>query len=154
MKYLSLILGVLLLAQVAGQTGSTGASDRKYIVLPRAASIANAPFSEAVFANNTLYVAGQIGLDPATGKPGAIPEDEARLALDSVKKILEAAGMNMDDLVSVQVFCSDVANFDAFNSVYRPYFHGNFPARAFLGAGKLLFGARYEVTGIAVKRPK
>jgi 2-iminobutanoate/2-iminopropanoate deaminase len=150
---------VLLLAQTAGQSGSqtgtmSGASDRKYIVLPRPASIATAPFSEAVQAGNTLYVAGQIGLDPATGKPGETPEGEARLALDSVKKILEAAGMNMDDLVSVQVFCADVANFDAFNGVYRTYFHGNFPARAFVGSGKLLFGARYEVMGIAVKRPK
>jgi 2-iminobutanoate/2-iminopropanoate deaminase len=148
-----------LLAQTAGQSGSqtgtmSGASDRKYIVLPRPASIATAPFSEAVQAGNTLYVAGQIGLDPATGKPGETPEGEARLALDSVKKILEAAGMNMDDLVSVQVFCADVANFDAFNGVYRTYFHGNFPARAFVGSGKLLFGARYEVMGIAVKRPK
>ncbi|MFZ0818536.1 MAG: Rid family hydrolase [Candidatus Acidiferrales bacterium] len=156
MKSLYLILGMLLLSQTAGQTGSqggstSGLSDRKYIVLPRAASIATAPFSEAVLAGNTLYVAGQIGLDPATGKPGATPDGEARLALDSVKKIIEAAGMTMDDLVSVQVFCSDVANFDAFNGVYRTYFHGNFPARAFVGSGKLLFGARYEVMGIAVK---
>jgi 2-iminobutanoate/2-iminopropanoate deaminase len=60
----------------------------------------------------------------------------------------------MDDLVSVQVFCSDVANYDAFNAVYRTYFHGEYPARAFLGSGKLLFGARYEVMGIAVKAQK
>jgi 2-iminobutanoate/2-iminopropanoate deaminase len=151
MKTLSLIFGVLLLAQAAGQTG---ANDRTYVVLPRPAAIANAPFSEAVLAGNTLYVAGQLGLDPVTEKPGATPEDEARLALESVKRIIESAGMNMDDLVSVQVFCADVSNFDAFNSVYRTYFHGNFPARAFLGSGKLLFGARFEVMGIAVKRTK
>jgi len=149
MKPVALVFGLLLLAQSAGQTG---ANDRKYIVLPRPAAIANAPFSEAVLAGNTLYVAGQIGLDPSTGKPGATPEEEARLALESVKRTIESAGMNMDDLVSVQVFCSDVANFDAFNGVYRTYFHGNFPARAFLGSGKLLFGARFEVMGIAVKR--
>ena len=70
----------------------------------------------------------------------------------SVKGTNEAAVMSMDDPVTVQVFCADVANFDAFNVVYRTYFHGNFPARAFLGSGKLLFGARFEVTGIAVKR--
>jgi 2-iminobutanoate/2-iminopropanoate deaminase len=91
-------------------------------------------------------------LDPATDKPGATTEEEARLALESVKRIIEAAGMGMDDLVSVQVYCEDVANFGAFNGVYRTYFHGNFPARAFLGSGKLLFGARFEVMGIAVKR--
>ncbi len=149
MKSISLVLGLLLFAQIAGRSS---ANDRKYIVLPRAAAIANAPFSEAVLAGNTLYVAGQIGTDPKTGKPGETPELEARLALDSVKKIIETAGMTMDDLVSVQVFCSDVSNFDAFNGVYRTYFHGNYPARAFVGSGKLLFGARYEVMGIAVKR--
>jgi enamine deaminase RidA (YjgF/YER057c/UK114 family) len=58
----------------------------------------------------------------------------------------------MDDLVSVQVFCSDVGHYDAFNRVYRTFFSGEFPARAFLGSGTLLFGARFEVQGIAVRR--
>ena len=62
--------------------------------------------------------------------------------------------MSMDDLVSVQVYCSDVSLFDTFNGVYRGYFHGNYPARAFLGSGKLLFGARFEVLGIAVVKKK
>jgi enamine deaminase RidA (YjgF/YER057c/UK114 family) len=52
----------------------------------------------------------------------------------------------------VQVFCSDVAHYDAFNKVYRTYFKKEFPARAFLGSGKLLFDARFEVQGVAVKR--
>ena len=109
-------------------------------------------FSEAVLAGNTLYISGHLGIDPKTGKPGATPEEEARFVMESVKRTVEAAGMTMDDIVSVQVFCSDVSVFDAFNSVYRTYFHGNYPARAFIGAGKLLFGARFEVQGIAVKK--
>ncbi len=64
---------------------------------------------------------------------------------------MEAAGLTMDDLVSVQIFCSDVSFFESFNSVYRTYFHGEYPARAFLGSGKLLFDARFEVQGIAVR---
>lgn len=60
--------------------------------------------------------------------------------------------MAMDDLVYLQVFCSNVAHYDAFNSVYRTYFKKEFPARAFIGSGPLLFGARFEVQGIAVKR--
>lgn len=162
MKPLSLILGLLMLGHVVGRAGagqasgaaqSGGASsDRKYIVLPRASAIATAPFSEAVLAGNTLYVAGQIGVDLTAQKMALTPEQEARNALDAMKKIIESAGMTMDDLVSVQVFCSDVANFDAFNGVYRTYFHGHYPARAFVGSGKLLFNARYEVMGIAVKR--
>ncbi len=126
-------------------------ADRKYIVL-RPASANPAPFSEAVLSGNTLYVAGHIGLDPQTGKPGATPEEEARLVMESVKRTVEAGGMSMDDLVSVTIYCSDVADYNAFNGVYRTYFHGNYPARAFIGSGKLLFGARFEVQGIALKR--
>jgi enamine deaminase RidA (YjgF/YER057c/UK114 family) len=58
----------------------------------------------------------------------------------------------MDDLVFVQVFCSEVAHFEAFNEVSRTYFRREFPARAFIGSGKLLFDARFEMQGIAVKR--
>ena len=130
-------------------------NDRKHIVMQRATPAAqNAPFSEAVLVGNTLYVGGHIGLDPKTGKPGATPEEEAKLVMDSVKHTIEAAGMDMDDLVSVQVYCSDVSFFNAFNGVYRTYFHGQYPARAFLGSGKLLFDARYEVLGTAVKKSK
>jgi 2-iminobutanoate/2-iminopropanoate deaminase len=125
--------------------------EHKRIVLERPVGN-DAPFSEAVLAGDTLYIGGHIGLDPKTGKPGATPEEEARLMLDSFKRTIEAAGMSMDDLVAVQVFCSDVTLFDVFNSVYRTYFQGAYPSRAFLGSGKLLFDARFEVQGIAVKR--
>jgi 2-iminobutanoate/2-iminopropanoate deaminase len=86
---------------------------------------------------------------------GQVPDDpaeEARVLLDSVKATLEEAGMTMDDLVYVQIFCADVADYDAFNSVYRSYFTQEFPARAFLGSGTLLFGASFEMQSIAVKR--
>jgi enamine deaminase RidA (YjgF/YER057c/UK114 family) len=58
----------------------------------------------------------------------------------------------MDDLVSVQIFCSDVSQYDAFNTVYRTFFKQEYPARAFLGSGTLLNNARFEVQAIAVKR--
>jgi len=58
----------------------------------------------------------------------------------------------MDDIVYVQIFCSDVAHYQAFNAVYRTYFTKEYPARAFIGSGTLLFDARFEVQGIAVKR--
>jgi 2-iminobutanoate/2-iminopropanoate deaminase len=112
----------------------------------------NPPYSKAVFSGETLYLAGHIGLDPRTGKPGATAEQEERLMMDSFKKTVEESGISMDDLVSVTVFCSDVSDYDKFNGVYRSYFHESFPARAFIGSGKLLFGARFEVQGIAVRR--
>jgi len=114
---------------------------------------ANYPFSDAVWAGDTLYVSGHIGLDPQTSKPPATATEEARLVMDAFKKTLEAAGLQMNNLVSLQIFCSDVSLFGEFNVVYRTYFPDNeFPARAFLGSGKLLFDARFEVQGIAVKR--
>lgn len=132
MKIASLTLAFVLMLTL---TAISADSDRKYIVLQRNAA-KSAPFSEAVLAGNTLYISGHLGIDPKTGKPGATPEEEARLVMESVKRTVEAAGMSMDDIVSVQVFCSDVSVFDEFNSVYRTYFHGNYPARAFIGAGK------------------
>jgi len=113
---------------------------------------ANLPFSDAVWAGDTLYLSGHLGLEAATGRPPANATDEARLMLDAFKKTVESAGLTMNDLVSLQIFCSDVSLFDEFNAVYRTFFADGYPARAFLGSGKLLFNARFEIQGIAVKR--
>jgi reactive intermediate/imine deaminase len=123
---------------------------RKHINLPGRA--VTAPFSDAVLAGDTLYLAGRIGLDPATRKPPATAEAEARNVLDQFKTVLAEAGMTMDDLVSVQVFCSDVSLFDTWNKIYPSYFTKELPARAFIGSGPLLFGARFEMQAIAVRR--
>jgi reactive intermediate/imine deaminase len=125
-------------------------SDRRHIPGPRP----DLPFSAAVVVGNTIYLAGQIGLEAKTNKPPEKVEDEARLVMEEIKKALAASGGGMDDLVYVQVFCSDVAHYGAFNAVYRTYFKDKFPARAFVGSGKLLFNARFEVQGIAVRNVK
>src|ERR1700682_5163787 len=121
------------------------ASDRKYVVEPRSADRKGLPFSDAVLAENTLFVAGHIGLDPKTNMPPASPEEEARLVMDGIKQTVESAGLTMDDMVSIQVFCTDLKLYDTFNAVYKTYFHGDYPARAFVGIDKLLRGGRYEV---------
>ena len=108
------------------------------------------PFSGAVWVGNTFYVSGMLGLEG--GQVPETAEQEAANVLDGVKGVLEGEGLTMDDLVVVQVFASDVADYGAFNSVYRTYFTSEFPARAFLGSGPLLFGARFEVMGTAVRR--
>lgn len=127
------------------------AQDSRTFVQPRSADDADVlPFSGAVRVGDTLYLSGSIGL--VDGKVPEDPADEARAVLDFIKGTLEAAGMTMDDLVSVQVFCSDVAHYGAFNAVYKTYFTKEYPARAFIGAGRLLFDARFEVQGIAIKR--
>jgi len=125
------------------------AQDRKYIV---ASPQSNLPFSNGVLVGDTLYIAGHLGLDSQTGKPPAEAEEEARLVMEAVKKTVEDAGMTMGDIVMIQVHCPDLSLYAAFNKVYRTYFQDAFPARAFLGSGKLLRDARFEVLGIAVKR--
>jgi len=110
------------------------------------------PYSHAVVAGDTIYIAGSIGVDPKTGKVPEDPMDEAKLAMDSMKSKLELAGATMDDLVSVQVFCPDLSLYADFNELYASYFDTGAPARAFVGSGALLFGARFEINGIAVKQ--
>jgi 2-iminobutanoate/2-iminopropanoate deaminase len=108
-------------------------------------------FSGAVMAGDTLYVSGTLDVDRATGKPPADARDGAKIVLDNIKRTVEGAGLTMDDLVWVQIFTSDLSYYGAFNEVYRTYFKGPLPARAFIGAGALLSGAHFEVMGVAVR---
>jgi reactive intermediate/imine deaminase len=113
----------------------------------------DAPFSDGILVGNTLYLAGRIGLDPKTGKPPAEVEDEIKLMLDSLKGTLTQAGMTMDDLVYVQIACTDLSLFDKFNPIYKSYFTTkDYPAREFIGAGSLLRGGHFELQAIAVHR--
>jgi 2-iminobutanoate/2-iminopropanoate deaminase len=126
---------------------------RRYI--PPAQGLPGAPqppFSAAVEVKDTLYVSGMIDIDPKTGKPPATPEEGAKLVLDAFKATLEGAGYTMNELVQVQIFAKDLADFPTFNKVYVTYFDGPKPARAFIGAGNLLAGAHFEVMGIAVRK--
>ncbi len=133
---------------------SANAADRKYIIDPRPADTKALPFSDGVLVGNTLYIAGHIGLDSKTGMAPADAEQEAHLVMDGIKRTVEEAGLSMDDVVSVQIFCTDLKLYDTFNAVYKTYFHGDFPARAFVGTDKLLRNGHYEVMGIAIKRSR
>lgn len=146
-KQIALIM--LIIGFVA--TGSAAAGESRSYVDARSATDENVlPFSGAVLAGDTLYISGSLGLKD--GKVPADPSEEARLVMDSIKRNVEAAGMNMDDLVSVQIYCSDVTHYQKFNDVYKTYFTKQYPARAFIGAGTLLFNARFEVVATAVRR--
>jgi reactive intermediate/imine deaminase len=124
--------------------------ERKHIQL--GGPTAGLPFSDAVLVNGTLYLSGRIGLDPTTGRVPDDPEHEARFMLDGFATVLQHAGMGMHDLVYVTVYCTDLALYDLFNRVYRTYFGEELPARAFIGAGSLLRGGRFEMQAIALKR--
>ena len=143
-----LVLGILTVSGLSSEPGPQAA--RKAIDLP--GKTVQAPFSDAILAGNTLYLAGRIGLDPKTGKAPDKVEYEIKILLDGEKEVLAQAGMSMDDLVYVQIFCTDLSLFDKFNPIYKSYFSKEMPARAFIGAGSLLRGGHFELQAIAVKR--
>lgn len=150
MKITVSALGVILLFSISTLAAD---ADHKHVVLDQSPARSNFPFSDAVVVGDTLYLAGTVGFDK-DGKLPATVEDEAKTAMENVKKVLESQGMTMDDLVAVQVYGTDFSLYQKFNDVYRTYFHGGFPARAFIGAASLIRGAHFELTGIAVKRSK
>jgi 2-iminobutanoate/2-iminopropanoate deaminase len=135
---------------VRGASSQAPAATRRAIRLPE--DNPQAPFSGGILAGNTLYLAGRIGLDK-TGKAPAEIGDEVKLLLDQIKATLEQAGMTMDDLVYVQIACTDLSLFDKFNGIYRTYFTTkDLPAREFIGAAALLRGGHFELQAIAVRR--
>ena len=153
MRLLALTIAVSLVSPVAAQTTVTHYPARGATPPGAAAGGPGPAFSGAVMAGDTLYVSGTTDNDPATGKPPPEVKDGARLVMGNIKAAVERAGLTMNDLVWVQVFASDLKDYAVFNEVYRTYFTGPLPARAFLGAGSLLGGAHFEVMGVAV-RPK
>jgi 2-iminobutanoate/2-iminopropanoate deaminase len=141
------------LALAFGAHAAAADTDRQFINGERSAAQTPPPISDAVLVGNTLYISGHLSIDPKTGQVPADPQAEAKLVMERVKRTVELAGLTMDDVVSMQIFCTDLALFEPFNSVYRTYFPHGFPARAFLGASALLRGAHFEVLGVAVRKP-
>ena len=151
MRVISLIVAAALIVGLLISAGlSQTSTSVKYINVPGRSD--DLPYSNAVLAGKTMYLAGAIGVDPSTGAPPEDVRKEVKIVLDGMKSRLEGVGMTMDDLVSVQVFCPDLSLYDAFNEVYRTYFKDHYPARGFIGSGPLLRGGRFEVMGVAVKR--
>jgi 2-iminobutanoate/2-iminopropanoate deaminase len=136
-----------------GAQAAAADTDRQFINGERSTAPTPPPISDGVLVGNTLYISGHLGLDPKTNRAAEDPQVEAKVVMDRIKRTVESAGLTMDDVVSMQVYCTDLALYDTFNSVYRGYFPHGFPARAFLGASALLRGAHFEVLGIAVRRP-
>ena len=108
------------------------------------------PYSQAMVAGNTLYVAGQGPFDPKTGKMAATFEEQAVQVFENIKAIVVAGGATLGDVVKVNVYLADLANFSKMNEVYKRYFTEDYPARATVGT-QLLGGMGIEVECIAVK---
>ena len=148
----NLIFGAMLCVTIASLAYAMDdkRTERQYFTSEAMAAL-NLPFAEAVLVGDTLYISGAGGLDLETMSVPEGPKEEARLLMESFKSTLAMADMTMDDLVSITIYCPDITLYRDFNEVYRAYFNGDFPARAFIGSGPLLFGMRFEMQGIAVR---
>ena len=110
------------------------------------------PYTPGILAGNTLYISGNLGREPASGRlvSGGI-EAETRQSMANIRQILQNAGMDFKDVVAVTAYISDFKNFDKFNAVYREYFPKDPPARATVQVAALNLGAQVELQMIAVK---
>lgn len=121
------------------------------VIAAQNAPAALGPYSHAVLAGNTLYLSGQLGLDPATGVLAASVTEQAEQGLKNLGAILKAAGMDYSDVVKTTVFLADINDFNAVNEVYARFFTSNFPARSCVQVAALPKGALFEVEAVAVK---
>ena len=108
------------------------------------------PYSLAIESDGTLYLSGQIHIDPAKGElvQGDIGE-QTRQCLENLKSVLEAAGYSFANVVKTTVFLADMADFPAMNEVYATYMIEPFPARSTIQVAALPLGARVEIEAVA-----
>jgi len=114
---------------------------------------AGVPLSEAVRVGDTLYLSGQIGIQPGTLKlvPGGLKEEAAQ-TLSNIRTTLEAHGYSMRDVIKCTVMLADIAQWGDFNEIYKAHFSAPYPARSALGASGLALGAKVEVECIAATK--
>jgi len=127
-------------------------SGMKRIISTTAAPGAIGPYSQAVEINGTLYISGQVPIDPATGKivEGGITEQTTQ-ALKNIKAILTAAGYSLNDVVKSTCLLSDMSDFKAMNEVYAKFYTTDQPARAAFAVKGLPLGALIEIETVASK---
>jgi len=125
----------------------------KKVIATDQAPKAIGPYSQAILVDGTLYLAGQIALDPSSGKlvEGGI-EVQTHRVMQNLNAVLDAAGYQFDDVVQTQVFLSNLNHYKAMNSVYATYFEERPPARAVVEAARIPRDALVEIMMVA-QRP-
>ncbi|MCR4892130.1 MAG: RidA family protein [Lachnospiraceae bacterium] len=110
------------------------------------------PYSQGIEAGDTVYVSGQIPINPATGEfPSEDIREQTRQSLKNVGEILKAAGMDYSNVVKTTVLLADINDFAAMNEVYGEFFTEPYPARAAFQAAAIPKGAKVEIEAVAVR---
>lgn len=121
------------------------------IMSPKAPA-AIGPYSQAILQNNTLFISGQLGINPLDGNIPDSFEAQARLVFSNLKAILDAAGLGFGHVVKVSVFLKDMDNFQQLNDMYANYFSAPYPAREAIEVARLPKDARIEISCIAMSQ--
>lgn len=110
------------------------------------------PYSQAIMAGDTLYVSGQLPVNPQTSSVPETIEEQTRQSLANLGAILQEAGLSFSDVVKTTVLLDDIKNFAAMNAVYAEHFSGAFPARVCYQVAALPLGVKVEIDAVAVKQ--
>ncbi|KAE8599321.1 hypothetical protein XENTR_v10017141 [Xenopus tropicalis] len=126
---------------------------RRIVYTPKA-PVRRDVYSQAVVVDKTMYVSGQLGMDPSSGQlvAGGV-KNEAKQALVNMGEILKAAGCDYSNVVKTTVLLADIGDFNDVNEVYKQFFRCNFPARAAYQVAALPRGGRVEIEAVAVLGP-
>ena len=152
MKIRALTIVLSLIAGFLAYPALTAQAPFRRVIQPKVFPYMGLPYSPAIVAGNTMYLAGQLGRNPATSQlvPGGI-EAETRQALVNIRETLKEGGFELTDVVNVTTFIVDFKEFDAYNKVYREFFPKDPPARATVAVAALNQGGRIEMQMTAAK---
>ncbi len=124
----------------------------KNVICTEAAPAAIGPYSQAIETAGTVYISGQLPIDPATGEfPSGDIRKQTRASLENIRAILSRAGLDFGNVVKTTVLLQDIGDFGAMNEVYGEYFTEPYPARAAFAVAALPKGARVEIEVVAEK---
>jgi 2-iminobutanoate/2-iminopropanoate deaminase len=125
---------------------------KKKVILSDTAPKAVGPYSQAVMSDNMFFASGQLGIDPSAGKlvEGGTKE-QALQALKNIGSLLKAAGLDYGNVVQIQIFLADLADFAQINEVYKTFFTDPYPARSTFQVAGLPLAARVEIQAVAMK---
>ena len=126
-------------------------SQKRNVIATTEAPGAVGPYSQAIATDSFVFTAGQIPINPATGKVEAKTiEDQTRQVLSNLEKVLLAAGSGFDRIVKMTVFMTDLSDFQAMNGVYAEFFPSNPPARSAVQVAALPLGVQIEMEAVAL----
>ena len=149
---ISLSLTLFLVTACFPGAPESNSTTEKTIIVTDQAPAAIGVYSQGIRVDNTIYVSGQLGLDPQTGElAGDDLESQVRQAIKNIEAILSVEDYELEDVVSVDVFLDDLDNYSEFNNIYIDYFTQDFPARMVVEAARIPLDAKIEIKVIAAR---